>query len=392
MVSQTTPHPFKNRTLWIALALLLLMGGISLWTVRSFLTQRQAEQEQEALPPPERVSVAALGRVEPQGRVIEVASPEQGVVERILVKKGDKVKQGQILAYLDIYDVRKAERDYAESQVIEARNKLAAEVQAGEAKIDEANSRIAQVDQPQLDALKAQEAVIDSLDAQRNLAILDLDRTQDLYDQGALSRQELDRRITDVSKLNSDIASAQAMLTQMRSTWSANMSNANAQVDSAQADLQRSQANTSVASAERNLALAETKLERAVIKAPEAGQILDITVYPGESVTDKAVFSLGNTEQMYIVAEVYETDVGLVKVGQPVTIKSRNGAFSETLTGKVAEVGLQIFKNDVIDDDPAANADARVVEVRVAVDQDAVIAGLTNLQVDALIDITGAKP
>lgn len=87
------------------------------------------------------------------------------------------------------------------------------------------------------------------------------------------------------------------------------------------------------------------------------------------------------------MAEVYETDVGLVKPGQPATITSRNGAFESTLTGTVEEVGLQIFKNDVLDDDPAANADARIVEVRIAIDQDDAVATLTNLQVDVLIDI-----
>jgi HlyD family secretion protein len=90
---------------------------------------------------------------------------------------------------------------------------------------------------------------------------------------------------------------------------------------------------------------------------------------------------------MYVVSEVYETDIGLVKVGQPVTITSRNGAFTETLTGTVEEIGLQIAKNDVLDDDPAANADARVVEVRVRIDQSDVVAALTNLQVDVAIDI-----
>ena len=87
------------------------------------------------------------------------------------------------------------------------------------------------------------------------------------------------------------------------------------------------------------------------------------------------------------MAEVYETDVGLVNVGQTAMITSRNGAFDETLVGTVEQVGLQIFKNDVLDDDPAANADARVVEVRISIDQSSVVKQLTNLQVDVVIDI-----
>jgi len=130
-------------------------------------------------------------------------------------------------------------------------------------------------------------------------------------------------------------------------------------------------------------------MELTIIRAPKDGQILDIYADPGEAVSPSGepILALGDTRQMYVVAEVYETDIGLVKVGQSATITSRNGAFNQALTGTVEEIGLQIAKNNVLDDDPAANADARVVEVRVKVDQSDVVAGLTNLQVDVAIDI-----
>ncbi len=124
-----------------------------------------------------------------------------------------------------------------------------------------------------------------------------------------------------------------------------------------------------------------------MIKAPATGQILDIYVQPGEAVSSNRLLSMGDTDEMYVVAEVYETDVRLVKPGQKATVTSRNGAFTGELTGVVETIGLQIFKNDVLDDDPAANADARIVEVRIAIDQDEALAMLTNLQVDVLIDI-----
>jgi HlyD family secretion protein len=88
-----------------------------------------------------------------------------------------------------------------------------------------------------------------------------------------------------------------------------------------------------------------------------------------------------------VVAEVYESDVARVKVGQKATITSRNGAFTDTLTGQVEEIGWQIFKNNVLDDDPAANADARVVEVKIRLDNSDRVESLTNLQVDVTINI-----
>jgi HlyD family secretion protein len=103
--------------------------------------------------------------------------------------------------------------------------------------------------------------------------------------------------------------------------------------------------------------------------------------------SDEGILELGNTRQMMVVAEVYESDVARVKVGQPVTITSRNGAFTETLTGQVEEIGWQIFKNNVLDDDPAANADARVVEVKIRLDNSDRVENLTNLQVDVAINV-----
>ena len=68
---------------------------------------------------------------------------------------------------------------------------------------------------------------------------------------------------------------------------------------------------------------------------------------PGEAIGNAGILDLGNVEQMYAIAEVYETDIGLVKPGQSVTVVSRHNAFTETLTGTVDNIGWQIFKNDV---------------------------------------------
>lgn len=359
-------------------------------TVRNILQARQAAQEQEALPPPKQVEVAALGRLEPQGRVVDVAAPEAGRLGQILVQKGEQVQKGQVLAYMDTYDIRRAERDYAASQLQEAQSELAAQGALGNSQIAEANTRINQVDEPQRAAIAAQQAAIESLQAQLDVAIIDLNRFRELSENGALSRQEFDRQQATVNQLQADLDNAQATKQRLERERQGNINNAQAQVQSAQANKRVAEVESRVASAQQNLALAQAQLDRTVIKAPATGQVLDVYLDPGEAVApseNQPILALGNTQQMYVVAEVYETDVGLVKPGQKVTIKSRNGAFDQTLTGTVEEIGLQIFKNDVLDDDPAANADARIVEVRIKVDQSAVVAGLTNLQVDVAIDI-----
>lgn len=369
------------------MALLLLAGSASLLALRSVRQSRQAAIEEAAKPPPERVDVAALGRIEPKSEVIDIAAAETGVLARMLVAEGTQVEAGQILAELDMYDVRKAERDYAASQLTEAQQTLAAERNLGAARIVEANTKAEQIDQPQIQAIEAQAAKIRSLGASLSLANIDLARFEDLLSQGAITQQEFDRQQTEVDELISDIANAEATKSQLELARDTDLENAAALVSMAEADLQLAAVESGIVSAQQNLALAEARLNRAVIKAPSTGQILDIYVRPGEAVSNNRLLSMGNTDEMYVVAEVYETDVGLVKLGQKATITSRNGAFEGVLSGTVETIGLQIFKNDVLDDDPAANADARIVEVRIAVDQDQTVAMLTNLQVDVLIDI-----
>ncbi len=388
-MSAQSAQPWRRPSFWLLIAALLVVGAGSTLAVRNLMQTRQAAREQAELPPPRQVKVVALGRVEPASRVINVATAEAGRIDRLEVQKGDRIEVGQILVYLDTYDVRRAERDLAASQLAEARAQLAAETTLGNSQVQEASTRIGQIDGPQRAAIAAQESAIASLQAELDVAEIDLARFQELNASGAISRQELDRQQATVNRLNADLGNAAATKQRLEQARLSDINNAQAQVVSAQATTTRSQVASRVDSAAQSLALAEAQLARTIIRAPQAGQVLDVFAYPGESVApgDGPILALGDTRQMVVVAEVYETDIGLVALGQPATITSRNGAFSDTLTGTVSEIGLQIAKNDVLDDDPAANADARVVEVRVAVDQSEAVDSLTNLQVDVAIAI-----
>ena len=180
---------------------LFFVGGVTLWISQLLIQSRQGPLEEQTLPPPMQVNVAALGRLEPDGRVVDVASSESGRIKRLLVAEGDQVEEGQILAYLDLYDVRLAERDFSASQLNEAQELLKAETVYGEAQIQEATTRIKQIDRPQALAIAAQQATIASLEAELALAKLDLDRFQSLERNGAATRQDLDRQQTLVAQL-----------------------------------------------------------------------------------------------------------------------------------------------------------------------------------------------
>jgi HlyD family secretion protein len=377
---------WQERGIWLGLATLLLLGGGFL-ALRLITVSQQNAALEEAAPPPQQVTVAALGRLEPEGEVVTVGGPNTERISQMLVAEGDYVEQGAVLAYLESYEERLAERDYADSQLAEAQARLQAETTYGRAQVQEAQTRLGQIDEPQSYEIQAQQATIRQLEAELELAQADLDRNRLLEQEGAIARQQLDEQVTAVRRQQEELNNARATLILLQSARNRDLSNAQAQIESAQAELTRSQAQVEVQSAVRNLQLAEAKLERTVIRAPSPGEVLRILTQAGEAIGDAGILELGNTRQMNVVAEVYETDVGLVRLGQQATINSRNGAFDETLNGQVIHIGTQIFKNNILDDDPAANADARVVEVKIRLDQSEPVRQLTNLQVDVRIDV-----
>lgn len=134
---------------------------------------------------------------------------------------------------------------------------------------------------------------------------------------------------------------------------------------------------------EAELVAARAQLARAVVKAPVTGQVLAIHARAGERIGADGLLELGQTQRMYVVAEVYETDIGLIEPGQPA--RATSPALGQPVHGIVERIGMMVAKNDVLALDPVARTDSRVVEVFVLVDDPHTVAGLTNLQVDVEI-------
>jgi HlyD family secretion protein len=233
----------------------------------------------------------------------------------------------------------------------------------------------------------AQRANVRQLQAELTLANQDLVRQQKLRQEGAISEQDLDQQVSTTRQAEEKLKNAEAILSQTESEQAANVRNAQAKFQAQQANLPVAQVQAAVQSSQQNLNLAEARLERTIVRAPSSGRVLRVITRAGEAIGTNGILDLGDTSQMFAVAEVYETDVGLIRPGQSAVISSRNGAFSEPLTGKVSSIGWQVFKNNVLDDDPAANADSRVVEVKIQLDDSQAVAALTNLQVDVKIDV-----
>jgi len=67
-----------------------------------------------------------------------------------------------------------------------------------------------------------------------------------------------------------------------------------------------------VAALERSKA----ELEQSVVRSPQAGLVLEIHAKPGETVSQRGIADVGQTDRMQVVAEVYQCDIGRIRVGQ----------------------------------------------------------------------------
>lgn len=293
---------------------------------------------------------------------------------------------------VDTYKRRQAALQEAQEQVRVAQAQLR-QVEAG-AKSGQIRAQEQVVDRQQVELqteTTAQKSTIARLEAELRNAELENQRYQALYTEGAVSaslrdskqliadtvRQQLNEALADLSRIRlsrqKQVFEAQATLDQI------------AEVRPVDVNVARSQ----VAQAQASVARAQAELDLAIVRSHHIGQVLKIHTRPGELVGTQGIISLGQTQRMVAVAEVYELDVSRIREGQTATAISKNKAFADVLRGKVVEVGLEINKQDVLNTDPAAQFDARVVEVKVLLDESSSrrVAGLTNLSVQVSLDV-----
>jgi HlyD family secretion protein len=340
-------------------------------------------------------TVSALGRLEPDGEAIQVFAPtslEGARVERLNVQHGQRIRKGETIAFLDTYARREAALREAEEHVTVAQSQLR-QVEAG-AKSGQIQAQQRVVDRLQAELqteTAAQAATIARLEAELRNAELEAQRYQYLQAEGAVSASLRDSKQLTADTVRQRLNEAQAELTRIRRSQQTQIAEAQATLDQIAEvrPVDVAVARSQVARAQAGVARAKADLDLAVVRSPQDGQVLKIHTRPGELVGSQGIISLGQTQRMVAVAEVYELDISRVKMGQSATVVSKNNAFPNVLQGKVVEVGLEINKQDVLNTDPAAQFDARVVEVKVLLDEPSgrEVAGLTNLSVHVLIDV-----
>jgi HlyD family secretion protein len=330
---------------------------VSKWLVPIMLLaiscSKPPEKPQE--PPPRDNSIACLGHVEPVDGISKIAarslSGQPSIIGRLMVDDGDTVKKGDLIAVLDSSQQLERAWRAAESQIRVSETRLA-QAKAG-AKISD---------------VAAQQAEIARLEAEVANARIERARAEKLNESGVTSTSVLDQRRLAEQRLDQSLAQAKERLKSLDEVRQVD-------VDLAEAQL---------AAARTEAARARAEYENTKIFSPIDGRVVKVVARAGEEVTGgQGIVELANTDRMYVIAEIPESEVARVKVGQRATITG--DALTGTVNGVVHKLEMKVAKNREFAVEPSAFADARVLEVKILVDNPKAVADLIDAQVTAVI-------
>ena len=116
----------------------------------------------------------------------------------------------------------------------------------------------------------------------------------------------------------------------------------------------------------------EIDLFNSKLRSPIDGFILSINTRVGERPKNEGVLDIGSSQKMEAIIEVYESDIDRVFISQNVELISENGGFKNTLKGKVSRISPQVKQRKVLSTDPTGDADARIIEVLVKLNEESI--------------------
>ncbi len=252
-------------------------------------------------------SVVATGKIEPITKV-EVKSKASGIVTKLYVDTGDRVKKGQLLAQLD--------KEEISAQVDQARAALqAAEANLSSSRVDWERAKV-DAEEPDLPALKRAYERAEGMAKSGVVSQADLDDAQKNYVL-AVNKQQVAKAEANV--LQAKIAQAQAQTAEDRAS----------------------------------LEQLEEQLGYTDILSPIDGVVLSRDVEIGDAVSSilvlgssaTLVMTLGDTSEVYVKGKVDESDIGKVYLGQPARIKVESFK-NKTFYGKVTKISPMGVEKD----------------------------------------------
>jgi HlyD family secretion protein len=274
---------------------------------------------------PISVNISATGVVEPNFKV-EVKSKASGEVLSFPMFEGDKIKKGTLLLQLDKSDekrnVEKAQADLSSATANLKKAETALILQKTKYQTDIKTSQS-----------EVQNAITNLKDSEDKL-----ERQVDLFKQKVVSQESLDSAQT-LFKVN------QQNLIQAESQFQAAKDSVH---DIAMKENEVELVNTEVIRAKIALDEVEERLEETEIFAPITGVIIEKLVEEGQIIASgisnvnggTALATLADMSRLFIIADIDETDIGVIKIGHEVTITA--DAFSDRqFKGRVKRIAPQ---------------------------------------------------
>ena len=252
-------------------------------------------------------SVVATGKVEPITKV-EIKSKASGIVKKLLVDTGDRVKRGQVLAELD--------KEEIEAHVAQAK----AQEEASEASLrgTEADMERAKVDAEGVDVPTLKRAY---------------ERAQGMAKEGVVSVSALDdaQRAYELALNKQNVAKAQLQVL-------------HAKIGQAQAQVAQDRANLKQLEEQYSYTTVESPIDGVVLSRDvEVGDAVSSILVLGSSAT--LIMTLGDVSEVYVKGKVDESDIGKVYLGQPARIKVESFK-DKTFNGKVTKISPMGVEKD----------------------------------------------
>jgi HlyD family secretion protein len=304
---------------------------------------------------PTETALRLSGRVE--GTPTEVEAKMSGRVESVAVREGDRVNQGQVLVRL------------ADTEITAALQQAEARIVAASQQEQQVRNQIAMIDaqiqsvqqfsamQPQPDmrgqvesAIAPLKAQLQQAESQLNLATLNRDRYAQLWQEGAIAKQQFDQAQMGYESAQATVTAIKQQIDAVQNSLTAQPAVPNsANRSTALSGLmqQRQQAIAQVQIAQTEIKTAQTarqqiqaKLANLAVPSPLDGVVTARRVEPGMTVGNgKTLLSVTNLDSVYLRGFIPEDKLDKVRVGQQAKVYLDSSP-EQPLTAKVAAIDL----------------------------------------------------
>jgi len=291
--------------------------------------------------------VTASGEIKPR-TYTNLGANAQGLITALLVKEGDRVRKGQIVARIESVQAN-------------------ADVQAQRASVASAEADSASSEaglKVQDDTIRTQQATIDRTKSDLELAKVNFERYEQLFKAGVAPKSDFDQRKSSYESQKAGLREAELRLEQLKS--------------------QRAQTLAQITSSQRRIAQAQAGLARVAdilakhdVISPLDGIVTNLPVRLGETVVPgvqnsaaSAVMTIADMSLITAEVKVDETDIVNLEIGQKADV-TIDAVPDRTFTGHVIEIGNTAIlrsSGQVASSSATSSTEAKDFKVVVALD------------------------